>query len=55
MKSEESVLTDFNFYFITFPQQVFVNIFDKKLQKNWVESAGLQTFLLSLQNSRQKT
>ena len=23
------VFTDFNFYFITFPRQVFVNIFDK--------------------------
>jgi len=28
MKSEESVLTDFNFYFITFTQQVFVKIID---------------------------
>ena len=25
------VFTDFNFYFITFPRQVFVNIFDKEL------------------------
>ena len=28
MKSEELVLTDFNLYFITFPRQVFVKIFD---------------------------
>ena len=27
MNSEESVFTHFNFYFITFPRQVFVNIF----------------------------
>ena len=27
MKSEESVFTQFNFYFITFPRQVFVGIF----------------------------
>ena len=33
MKSEESVLTDFNLYFITFPRQVFVNIFDDKMQQ----------------------
>ena len=28
MKSEEAVFTDFNFSFITFPRQVFVNIID---------------------------
>ena len=28
MKSEESIFTDFNFYFITFPRQIFVNIID---------------------------
>jgi hypothetical protein len=28
MKSGKSVFTDFNFSFITFPRQVFVNIFD---------------------------
>ena len=28
MKSEESTFTVFNFYFTTFPRQVFVNIFD---------------------------
>jgi hypothetical protein len=28
MKSKESNLTDFNFYFITFPRQTFVNIID---------------------------
>ena len=28
MKSEESCFTLFNFSFITFPRQVFVNIFD---------------------------
>ena len=33
MKSEESVFTDFNFSFITFPRQVFVNIFDDKMQQ----------------------
>ena len=33
MKSEESVLTDFNLYFITFPRQVFVNKFDDKMQQ----------------------
>ena len=33
MKSEESVLTDFNLYFITFPRQDFVNIFDDKMQQ----------------------
>jgi len=27
MKSEESSFTQFNFSFITFPRQVFVNIF----------------------------
>ena len=29
MKSEKPVFTDFNFSFITFPRQVFVNIFGK--------------------------
>jgi hypothetical protein len=29
MMSEEAVFTDFNFSFITFPRQVFVNIFGK--------------------------
>ena len=33
MKSEEAVFTDFNFSFITFPRQVFVNIFDDKMQQ----------------------
>ncbi len=33
MKSEESVFTDFNFSFITFPRQDFVNIFDDKMQQ----------------------
>ena len=33
MKSEESVFTDFNFSFTTFPRQVFVNIFDDKMQQ----------------------
>ena len=28
IKSEKSVFTDFNFYFITFPRQVFVKIVD---------------------------
>ena len=28
MKSEESIFTDFNFSFITFPRQTFVNIID---------------------------
>ena len=28
MMSEEAIFTDFNFSFITFPRQVFVNIFD---------------------------
>ena len=30
MKNEESTFTDFNFSFITFPRQVFVNTFHKK-------------------------
>ena len=30
MKSEESTFTHFNFSFITFPRQVFVNIIDDK-------------------------
>jgi len=34
MKSEEAVFTDFNFSFITFPRQVFVNIIDSKAEQN---------------------
>ena len=30
MESEESTFTLFNLYFITFPRQLFVNIFDNK-------------------------
>jgi hypothetical protein len=33
MKSEESVFTLFNLYFITFPRQVFVNKFDVLLNE----------------------
>jgi len=32
MKSEKSVFTDFNFSFITFPQQDFVKLFDDKTE-----------------------
>ena len=31
MKSEESILTDFNLYFVTFPRQTFVKIVDYKM------------------------
>ena len=34
MKSEKTVFTDFNFSFITFPRQVFVNIIDSKAAQN---------------------
>ena len=34
MKSEKTVFTDFNFSFITFPRQVFVNIIDSKAEQN---------------------
>ena len=34
MKSEKSVFTHFNFSFITFPRQVFVNIIDSKAEQN---------------------
>ena len=37
MKSEESVFTDFNFSFITFSRQVFVNIFDVIKNMNYRE------------------
>ena len=33
MKSEESTFTQFNFSFITFPRQVFVNIIDDKREE----------------------
>ena len=31
MKSEESILTDFNLYFVTFPRQTYVKIIDCKM------------------------
>ena len=34
MKSEESSFTQFNFSFITFPRQVFVNIFGNEIKPN---------------------
>ena len=37
MKSEEAVFTVFNFSFITFPRQVFVNIIDSKKEKKYSE------------------
>jgi hypothetical protein len=35
MKSEEAVFTDFNFSFVTFPRQTFVNIIDSKLEQKY--------------------
>ena len=37
MMSEEAIFTDFNFSFITFPQQVFVKIFDVIKNMNYKE------------------
>ena len=34
MKSEKPVFTDFNFSFITFPRQGFVNIFGIEIKPN---------------------
>ena len=37
MMSEEAIFTDFNFSLITFPRQVFVNIFDVIKNMNYRE------------------
>jgi hypothetical protein len=46
MKSEKTVFTDFNFSFITFPRQVFVNIIDSKAAQNKGEEFNQKTGIL---------
>ena len=46
MKSEKSVFTHFNFSFITFPWQVFVNIIDRKAAQNKGEEFNQKTGIL---------
>ena len=41
MKSEESVFTQFNFSFITFPRQTFVKIIDVNLENRTYRTPNL--------------
>jgi hypothetical protein len=45
MKSEESILTDFNLYFVTFPRQTFVKIIDSKMPLDTAKELTHQSLL----------